>query len=101
MCRREVGQGLPHEVEKIFNLEPGYSIPIRPNKVPVYTTLVKDLEEGIRFINITGSDAKTVKDEQNNVRSIAVNLISNYYKKNQRSWKDDKDNRFIFHLERQ
>ncbi|XP_014614506.1 PREDICTED: uncharacterized protein LOC106792551 [Polistes canadensis] len=66
---------LPKEVEKILNLEPGYGIPLRPKEVPV-GTLIKDLEKGIKNINIENVDTKIIKDEQNNVRSKAnPNLI--------------------------
>ncbi|KAI4476739.1 hypothetical protein M0804_013356 [Polistes exclamans] len=85
---------LPKEVEKILNLEPGYGIPLRPMEVPV-GTLIKDLEDGIKNIYIENVDTKIIKDEQNNVRSKAVRIISNYYnnKKNQKLWKNEiKDN---------
>ncbi|KAI4472895.1 hypothetical protein M0804_015570 [Polistes exclamans] len=63
-------------------------------EVPV-GTLIKDLEEGIKNIYIENVDTKIIKDEQNNVRSKAVRIISNYYsnKKNQKLWKNEmKDN---------
>ncbi|KAI4474386.1 hypothetical protein M0804_014887 [Polistes exclamans] len=85
---------LPKDVEKILNLEPGYGIPLRPMEVPV-GTLIKDLEEGIKNIYLKNVDTKIIKDEQNNVRSKAVRIISNYYsnKKNQKLWKNEmKDN---------
>ncbi|XP_057324832.1 uncharacterized protein LOC130667337 [Microplitis mediator] len=74
---------LPKEVESILNLEPGFGIPLTPRQVPV-GVLIKDLENGLRFVDIAGSDLKTVKEEQNNIRSKAVYLISNYYRRNRR-----------------
>ncbi|KAI4476880.1 hypothetical protein M0804_013207 [Polistes exclamans] len=58
-------------------------------------TLIIDLEEGIKNIYIENVDTKIIKDEQNNARSKAVRIISNYYnnKKNQKLWKNEiKDN---------
>ncbi|KAH0535215.1 hypothetical protein KQX54_014940 [Cotesia glomerata] len=62
---------LPKEVEGILNLEPGFGIPLTPRQVPV-GVLIKDLENGLRFLDIAGSDFKTVKEEQSNIRSKVV-----------------------------
>ncbi|KAI4489735.1 hypothetical protein M0804_003917 [Polistes exclamans] len=72
---------LPNEVEEIINLEPGFGIPIKPKEVQV-NTLIKDLEYGIKNITIENGDEKIIKDTQNNVRTKAVNIITNYLKKN-------------------
>ncbi|CAD6218317.1 GSCOCG00012914001-RA-CDS, partial [Cotesia congregata] len=71
------------EVEGILTLEPGFGIPLTPRQVPV-EVLIKDLENGLRFVDIAGSDLKAVKEEQSNIRSKVVYLISNYYRKNHR-----------------
>ncbi|XP_014614527.1 PREDICTED: uncharacterized protein LOC106792572 [Polistes canadensis] len=85
---------LRREVEKTLILEPGYGIPIRPNKVPV-CSLIKDLEEGVRHINSMKSDNTNIRDEQINVRAKAVNIISNYYKNNKRPWMDEITTNFL------
>ncbi|CAG5070372.1 Protein of unknown function, partial [Cotesia congregata] len=56
------------EVEGILTLEPGFGIPLTPRQVPV-EVLIKDLENGLRFVDIAGSDLKAVKEEQSNIRS--------------------------------
>ncbi|KAI4484575.1 hypothetical protein M0804_007141 [Polistes exclamans] len=72
---------LPNKVEEIINLEPGFGIPIKPKEVQV-NTLIKDLEYGIKNITIENGDEKTIKDTQNNVRTKVVNILTNYFKKN-------------------
>ena len=45
--------------------------------------LIKDLEFGINAINTVENSSKTVKDEQNIIRTKSVNIITNFYKKNE------------------
>lgn len=72
---------LPTEVEMILNLEPKFGIEIK-EKWKVIPTVIKDLEFGIEAVQLDDCNDEGKDIVKNNLRSKAINVISNYYKKN-------------------